>query len=290
MDATPVTYAGPPPGFAVCPRKQVILFGFALHTAPRYPDVTQEKFHMRICRPGSEKCDGVGTKLDEFDDVRIWALCGEETLPMMTQVIAESRGTTTIAKCPENMGIALGFGISTTGGNEGAAVADIYPCRTGQRQCSKQQIYRLNKNTDKNYVWMVCFDKAVVGREDLTSTTAAQHRQRCQSGISKQLSFSCPNNTRMLSGFGLQLHTEFSRVDVRDAFKSCKLDSKACKTNGSSYCKNKTVFYDGNYQGFLGFAICTSEKEQEGTNASKPSSRDTLLAASRSLASKRKMA
>ncbi|KEP66954.1 UNVERIFIED_CONTAM: MAC/Perforin domain-containing protein [Hammondia hammondi] len=258
-DVTQIAWAGSPPGYARCPRDQVVLFGFAMRFNFKVTIGNNlANYHIAPCTAGREKCDGVGVEETAGDDERIYMACGPEAVNDFYQVVAESGAGehTAVANCPEDTVIAFGFGLSIGTGFYSSENTQIEPCTAGQTRCTKAR----TSGTVKSYVWMVCVEKSFPGVTQLNNVAELGSRGRATYGSWNSdgvVNVSCAADEHALLGMALELHTHMP--SVRRAFKVCPHDSNACSLHGAG--EQLTFFYVDRHA-LVGWTVCARREEK----------------------------
>nr|PIM01377.1 MAC/Perforin domain-containing protein [Toxoplasma gondii COUG] len=264
-DVTQIAWAGAPPGYARCPREQVVLFGFAMRFNFKVTISNNlANYHIAPCTAGREKCDGIGAEEAAGDDERIYMACGPEVVNEFYQVVAETEAgeNVAVATCPEDTVIAFGFGISIGTGFYSSENTQVEPCTAGQTRCTKAR----TSNTVKSYVWMVCAEKSFPGIAQLNNIAEVGTRGKANSRMKNTdgiVNVSCGADERTLLGLALEVHTHMP--SVRKAFKVCTHDSNSCALNGAG--EQLTVLYVDRHALF-GWALCGRRHEEKSHVAS----------------------
>ncbi|PFH31084.1 MAC/Perforin domain-containing protein [Besnoitia besnoiti] len=252
-DTTQIAWGGAPPGFAMCPKGQVVLFGFAIKFNFKVPVKDRlAGYHLVACTAGREKCDGTGTWKEDNDDERIYVVCGPEVVNEFYQVVDESTPGEEGAEatCPEDTEIAFGFGLGLRTGFYSAENLAIEPCTAGQTSCTKN----LNSHTAKTYVWMVCAEKTFPGIAQLHNVVAIGSTGKAYNGSPYgNVTLTCDANESVILGYALEAHTHLTLN--RHAFRVCDKDVSPCELRGSGI--NKTVFGNDRH-GLFGWLLCSA--------------------------------
>ncbi|CDJ59996.1 membrane-attack complex / perforin domain-containing protein, putative [Eimeria maxima] len=249
-NSSQVTYAGDPPGFAMCDPHERILFGFAFQVNFLDDGAIAERAEIKSCPAGRDKCDGLERPAKEGDDARIFALCGAETITGLEQVVVQSP-LKAVAVCPQGSLILTGFSLSLTGGREGPLRTGFFPCRAGLPTCTALGV----RGTQQNMVWVACVEDTTPGLQRLTNVGAAVV------GVATKRSYSdglvraeCPPNLGASFGFTLELHTRMSRV--RESFDVCVDSAKNCELKGKGITEN-IFFRKKDTHALIAFITCS---------------------------------
>ncbi|KAK1441759.1 hypothetical protein BgAZ_500910 [Babesia gibsoni] len=224
MGGKSVVFKGRSGGSAVCPPNTVIMMGFALsvtrHTKKLFRSV---KYTTSIapCPVGKEKCVASGPGGDT--DVRIWILCGEETIPLLIQETTVADSEPASASCPNDYAIAYGFGMSVPRGLD-VGPADGYACRAGQTTCTHS-----SNKSGRNAVWIACVEKNAPELSDITNHAVAVASPACgdQNTASDYKNNVCPDNTSLIAGWQMVLSE--SKKDSDSEMATCNAVSHGCE-------------------------------------------------------------
>ncbi|CBZ53706.1 MAC/Perforin domain containing protein, related [Neospora caninum Liverpool] len=262
---TQVAWAGAPPGFARCPRDQVVMFGFAIRMNFKVTIGDHlAKYHIAPCTAGREKCDGVGAEEAAGDDERIYMVCGQEVVNEIYQVVAETSPgeKMAVATCPEDTEIAFGFGLSVGTGFYSSENTEIEPCTAGQTRCTKS----VSSNTVKAFVWAVCVEKSFPGISQLNNVVEVGSRGKSNAYRKNSdgvVTVTCPEEEDVILGYALEVHTHMP--NVRSAFKVCNHGSNSCSMNGAG--EQRTVLYVDRHA-LVGWSVCARRNEEKAHVAS----------------------
>lgn len=253
-----VTYAGPPPGSAICPEKKTVMLGWAMHFNVHDKTNNLENYHMSFCVAGEEKCTGLGSKLNSKDDMRIWIMCGDEPIVPQQQVVAE--GINPAAVCPEGMIIGLGFGLSLSDGEDGPKFTQIYPCRAGQTKC----VMETARRSKKSYVWIACFDKSLQGIQEISNVVSkgtvgsVNAKKLNNDGI---VEVKCAKNKSIIGGWLLEVHESMNNEKVREGFTKCTKPGNSCSLKGVGF--DGGLLLARNMHAMIGYAACGPPLSEE---------------------------
>lgn len=232
-----VAFSGNKSGSAVCPNKTVIIMGFALTIMKKKNFLGKNEFtlHMTHCPVGEEKCIVSGDS--QGSESRIWAVCGEETIPLLNQQTSLKLDDPATASCPSGYSIAYGFAFSIPRGNA-AIKTDSYPCRSGSSSCTHES----SDKSTTNAVWIACVENGAPQLSDISNHMVSTSSKECGSRA-KENEYNdniCPTNSTLIAGWSI----DFSESDNADLnrINKCSKSTPGCKVDKrmatSSQCRS----------------------------------------------------
>nr|PVC54272.1 hypothetical protein MACL_00003212 [Theileria orientalis] len=221
-----VVYSGNKSGSAVCPPKTVIIMGFTMTIMKKKNFIGKNEFVINIthCPVGEEKC--LVSNDNQMSESRIWAVCGEDTIPLLNQQTSVKLDEPATATCPSGYSIAYGFAFSIPKGNK-ASSTDSYPCRPGTLSCT-------HESTDKsatNAVWIACVENGAPQLTDISNHMVSTSSRHCSSKA-KDNEYSdnvCPTNSKLIAGWSM----DFSESDSQgfNQIQKCSKNTPGCKVD-----------------------------------------------------------
>ncbi|UKK00118.2 hypothetical protein MACK_000188 [Theileria orientalis] len=221
-----VVYSGNKSGSAVCPPKTVIIMGFTMTIMKKKNFIGKNEFVISIthCPVGEEKC--LVSNDSQMSESRIWAVCGEDTIPLLNQQTSVKLDEPATASCPSGYSIAYGFAFSIPKGNKTSST-DSYPCRPGTLSCT-------HESTDKsatNAVWIACVENGAPQLTDISNHMVSTSSRHCSSKA-KDSEYSdnvCPTNSKLIAGWSM----DFSESDSHgfNQIEKCSKNTPGCKVD-----------------------------------------------------------
>ncbi|UKJ87708.1 hypothetical protein MACJ_000148 [Theileria orientalis] len=221
-----VVYSGNKSGSAVCPPKTVIIMGFTMTIMKKKNFIGKNEFVISIthCPVGEEKC--LVSNDSQMSESRIWAVCGEDTIPLLNQQTSVKLDEPATASCPSGYSIAYGFAFSIPKGNKTSST-DSYPCRPGTLSCT-------HESTDKsatNAVWIACVENGAPQLTDISNHMVSTSSRHCSSKA-KENDYNdnvCPTNSKLIAGWSM----DFSESDTNgfNQIAKCSKNTPGCKVD-----------------------------------------------------------
>ncbi|GFE55383.1 perforin PLP1, putative [Babesia ovis] len=201
---TSVTYSGTAGGSAVCPNGKVIMMGFSLVvTSSRATVFSKPEYTMSMtpCPVGQEKC--IVSQPPANSEVRIWILCGAESIPLLIQETKVANEYAATAQCPEDYTIAFGVGLSMPRGAKLTAT-DAYGCRSGQPSCTQA-----SPKSQYNAVWIACVEKNVPEVDSIVNQATVSLSEGCSKTLPETITDNnCPVGYSFISGWRMNHSTD----------------------------------------------------------------------------------
>uniref|UniRef100_A0A3B0MEI3 MAC/Perforin domain containing protein, putative n=1 Tax=Theileria annulata TaxID=5874 RepID=A0A3B0MEI3_THEAN len=228
-----IVYSGNKSGSAVCPNKTVIIMGFSLSIVKKKNLVGKNVFSLHItqCPVGEEKC--IVSSDNPMSESRIWAICGEDTIPLLNQQTSSKLDEPAVASCPAGYSIAYGFALSVPKGNVTLST-DSYACRPGTQSCT-------HESTDKsatNAVWIACVENGAPQLTEISNHVVSTSSRYCSNKTkdNKYDDNSCPINSKLIAGWSM----EFSETDNNsNKIEKCSKGTFGCKVDQLMKTENK---------------------------------------------------